>query len=219
MGDKEDGLALGGERAHDLHQFVDLLRREHGRRLVKYKDLVVAVEHLEDLHALLHAHGYIFDQGVGVDAHPVFFAQCKNFFARGVLFEKAHVGVFRAEDDVVQYRKDFDQLKVLMHHADAQRRGVVGVVDSDLLPVFADNAALGLIEAEKDAHQRRFARAVFAQQGVYFALFELEGHVIVGLDPGKFLGDAQHLDHIIAHPISPLYRYTVKGLSPKRQPP
>ena len=129
------------------------------------------------------------------------------------------MGVLRAQDDVVQYRKDFDQLEVLVHHADAQRRGVVGVVYFDFLPVFADGAALGLVKAEKDAHQRRFARAVLAQQGVDLALFELEGHVVVGLDPGKFLGDAQHFDHIIAHPISPLYRYTHRGLSPKRQPP
>ena len=45
----------GGHRAQGLEQLVDLLRREHRRRLVHDQDSRAAVEHLEDLDALLLA--------------------------------------------------------------------------------------------------------------------------------------------------------------------
>ena len=59
---------------HDLHELVDLLRGQDGRRLVEDQDLVVAVEHLEDLGALLHADGDVLDERVGVDVQAVFLA-------------------------------------------------------------------------------------------------------------------------------------------------
>ena len=59
VGNEEDALPLGGEILHDLHQLVDLLRGQHRSGLVKDQDLVVPVEHLEDLGALLHADGDI----------------------------------------------------------------------------------------------------------------------------------------------------------------
>ena len=52
-----------------------------------------------------------------------------------------------------------------------------------------------LIQAEQHTHQRTFARAVLAQQGVYLALAQLQGDIVVGLDAGKLLGDMEHLDH------------------------
>ena len=36
-----------------------------------------------------------------------------------------------------------------------------------------------------------------------FALLEFEGHVIVGLDPGKFLGDVEHFDNVLRRVIQP----------------
>ena len=47
---------------------------------------------------------------------------------------------------------------------------------------------LRLIQAKQNAHQRTFARAVFAQQGVYLAFAQLQGDIIVCLDPREFLG-------------------------------
>ena len=80
VGDEEDGLALGRKVFHDLHQLVDLLRGEDGGRLVEDEDLVVAVEHLQDFRALLHADGNVLDEGVRVDAQAVFLAQREDLF-------------------------------------------------------------------------------------------------------------------------------------------
>ena len=86
---------------------------------------------------------------------------------------------------------------MLVHHADVKRRGVVGVVDRDLLAVLFDDTLFRLIQAEENAHQRGLARAVLSQQSEDLALFQLQGDVIVCLDSGEYLGNVEHLDHIL----------------------
>ena len=180
--DEEDGLALARKLLHRGHELVDLLRGEHGGRLVEDEDLVVAVEHLEDLDALLHADGDVLDLGIEVDLQAVFFREFLDLFARFLALNEAELRRLRAEDDVVEHGEHVDELEVLVHHADAERGGIIGVVDLDGLAVFADLARLRLVQAEEHAHERGFAGAVFTEQGVDLALFELQGDVVVGLD-------------------------------------
>ena len=85
---------------------------------------------------------------------------------------------------------------MLVYHPDAERVGVVRVVDVDDLAIFLDRALLRLIQAEQDAHQRGLARAVFTEQRVDLAAPQLQGEDVVGLDPWEFLRDVQHLDHV-----------------------
>ena len=197
MGDEQDGLALLLEPAHDLHQLVDLLRGQHSGGFVKDQDLVVAVQHLQNLYALLHAHRDIADECVRVYPQTVLFAQRHHLFACLGLLQKAHLVGLHAQNDVVQHAEAFHQLEVLVHHADAQCVGIVGVADGNLLAVFQDLALFRLIQAEQHAHQCTFARAILAQKGVYLALAQLQGDIIVCLDTGEFLGNVEHLDHII----------------------
>ena len=197
VGNEQDGLAFLLEPAHDLHQFVDLLRGQHCGRLVEDQDLVVAVQHLQDLNTLLHTNRDIADQCIRIHAQAVLFAQGHHLFACLGLLQKAHLVGFHPQNDVVQHAEAFHQLEVLVHHADAQCVGIVGVADGNLLAVFQDLALFRLIQAEQHAHQRTFARAVLAQKGVYLALAQLQGDIIVCLDTGEFLGNVEHLDHII----------------------
>ena len=197
MADEQDALAFRRQVPHDLHQLVDFLGRQHGGGLVKDQYFVLAVQHLEDLGALLHAHGDIADLGVGVHLQAVFFAQLDHALAGlGLVKQSALAHGLHAQDDVVQHRKAFHQLKVLVHHADAQGVGVVGVADLDLLAVLLDDALLRLIQAEEHAHQRGFARAVFTQQRVDLALAQLQCDVVVGDDAGETLGNVQHFNGI-----------------------
>ena len=71
VGDEEDGFAFAGKLLHRGHQLLDLLRGEHRGRFVEDEDLVVAVEHLQDLDALLHTDRDILDLGVKVDVQAV----------------------------------------------------------------------------------------------------------------------------------------------------
>ena len=89
VGDKEDALSLRREILHDLHELFDLLRREHRGGLVEDEDLIVAVEHLEDLGALLHADGDVLDDRVRIDLQAVFLRELEHLFARLVLAQEA----------------------------------------------------------------------------------------------------------------------------------
>ena len=88
---------------------------------------------------------------------------------------------------------------MLMHHPNVQRRGVIGIADLDHLAVFLDHAFFRLVKAEQNAHQSGLSRAVLAQQRMNLSGPQLQGDVVVGLDPGENLGDVQHLDHIFRH--------------------
>ena len=192
MGNEQDRLALLSQVAHDLHQLVDLVRGKHGGGLVEDQDIVIAVEHLENFGSLLHAHGDVLNLRVQIDVQAVALAQGVHLFAGLSLIEEAEFARLRAQDDIIQHRKALHQLEMLMHHADAQGVGVVGVADHHVLAIDADFALLRLIQAEKHAHQRGFACAVLAQKRVNFTLAQLQGDIVVCDDARKSLGDMQH---------------------------
>ena len=64
------------------------------------------------------------------------------------LEEKAF-GRLYAEDDVVENRETFDQLKVLVHHTDVEIVGVVRRVDMDFLPILLDDSGGRLIQTKR----------------------------------------------------------------------
>jgi hypothetical protein len=68
--------------------------------------------------------------------------------------------------------------------------GGVGVLDHRRLAVDEDLAAIGLIEAVEDAHQRRLAGAVLADDAVDLALGDGEMDVAIGVDRAEALVDA-----------------------------
>ena len=197
MTDKEDALALLGQVAHDLHQLIDLLRGQYGGRLIKDKDLIIAVQHLQDLHPLLHTDGDILHLGVHVNGKPVFFRELLHLLPGFFLLQKAQLGVLRPQDDVIQHGKNINELEVLVHHADAQCRGVIGVIDLYRHAVFADLSFFRLVQAKEHAHQRTFARTVFAQQRVDLPAPQLQGNIVICLNAGELLGDVKHFNNVI----------------------
>ena len=212
MRDEQDALSLADKLLHDLHQFVDLLRRQHRCGLVENKDLVFTVQHLQDLHTLLHAHRNIGDTGIRVHPKAVPLREGRYLFPGLVHFQKAPARGLHAQYDVFQHSEVVHQLEVLMHHADAQTVRVVWVLDLDLLPVFPDNALFRLVHAEQHAHQRGFARAVFPQQGVDLALFQLQRYVVVCDDTRELFGDVAHLDDILVHTVTPMLFFPAKDM-------
>ena len=82
---------------------------------------------------------------------------------------------FGAEDDVFEHGEILDQHEMLVDHADAERDGVVGRLDRDRLAADPDLAAVGLVEAVEDRHQRRLAGAVLADDAVDGAALDRRG--------------------------------------------
>ena len=148
VGDEQDALTLGLEAPHDFHELVNLLGGQHGGGLIEDQDLIVPVEHLQDLHPLLHTYGDVGDLGVRVNFQVIPLGQSQDLFPGLLFLQDAHVTVLLAQDDVVQDGETFHQLKVLVYHADVQGRGVVGVPDLNHLAIFLNDALLRLIEAE-----------------------------------------------------------------------
>jgi hypothetical protein len=56
-----------------------------------------------------------------------------------------------------------------MNETDAQFLGVSHVTDLHLVPINSDAAFVGLVNASKDLHQRRFTGAIFADQRDHLA--------------------------------------------------
>ena len=194
--DEQDALALFGKAAHRVHELLYLLRRQHCRWLVEDQYLIVPVQHLEYLDALLHADCDVLHLRVEVHLEAVLLRERLNLFARLPLLQEAELRSLRAEDDVVQHREDLDELEVLVHHAYAQSRRVVRVVDLHGLAVLLDDALLRLVHAEEDAHQRALAGAVLAQKRVYLAAPELKRDIVVGHDAREPLCDAEHFYYV-----------------------
>ena len=197
VGDEEDGLALPSEILHDEQQLIDFLRRQYGGGLVEDEDLVVPVEHLQDLHTLLHTDSDVLHLGVQIYRQTVPLRQLLYLFPGLLLLQKAHLRGLGPQNDIVQHREHVHQLEVLMHHTDPQRCCVVGVIDLYCLSIFSDLAFFRLVQTEQDGHQRGFTGAIFPQKGVDLALPQLKGDVVIGLDAGKLLGDVKHFDHIL----------------------
>jgi len=96
---------------------------------------------------------------------------------------------FHTQHHVFRDGENRHQHEVLVHHADAQTDRIVGLVNLRLLAADKDFAGIGLIQSVEDVHQRRFAGAVFAQQGVDFPLFQRQVNVVVGEHAGEGFGD------------------------------
>ena len=220
VGDEEDALALGLEPAHDVHKLVDLLGGEDGGGLIEDEDLIVPVEHLQDLGALLHAHGDILHQGVRVHLQAVFVGEGHDLLPGLRLLQKAPLAGLHAQDDIVQHGEALHQLEVLVDHADAQVVGVVGVLNLHHPAVLLDGALLRPVQAEENAHQRGLAGAVLSQKRVDLTFLQLERNVVVGNDAGEPLGDIQHFDGIwlLQAYRPPSCRIVSAGPSAKRRP-
>jgi hypothetical protein len=78
VADEDDGHALGAQAGERGEQLVDLLRDEHGGRLVEDEHAGAAVEHLEDLDALAVADPQVLDERVRVDPEAVAAGQVEH---------------------------------------------------------------------------------------------------------------------------------------------
>ena len=196
VGNEQDGLSLCGQIPHDLHELIDLLGGQHGGRLVENEDLILPVQHLQNFGTLLHTHGDVLDECIGVNLQPIPLTELHNLGTGLFFLQKAHLCGLHTHDDVIQHSKALHQLKVLVYHTDTQGICIIGVFNGHLHAVLFDDALLSLVQAEQNAHQRRFARAVFAQQSMDLTLLQLKRDVVIGDDTGKPFCNVQHFNCI-----------------------
>ena len=152
---------------------MNFLRCQYRCRLVKNKDVIVAVQHFQYLRPLLHTNRDILDNGIRIYRKTIFFRQSNYFFARLLFPKQSSFCGFHSENNVVQNRKAFHKFEVLVYHTDSQGIRIVRVIYGNTFPVFVNLPLLRLIQPEKHTHQSGFSRTIFSEQRMDFPFFEL----------------------------------------------
>src|SRR5262245_19181522 len=88
---------------------------------------------------------------------------------------------------------------MLMHHPQTEPDRVVRRPDLALHAVNPDLPFIGGLEAVKELHDGRFARAVFADDGVYGAGGDREVDVSVRGHRAEAFGDSAHFYYVLIH--------------------
>ena len=189
VGDEQDRLPGPAQLAHDLEQLVGLPGREHRGGLVEDEHLRLPHEGLDDLDALLHAHGQVLDHGVRVHVEAVALGDLPDPAAGGLEVEGAAAGALRAEGHVLRDGEHRHQHEVLVHHADPGGHGVPGAPEGHLGAVHQDASPARPVQAVEDVHQGGLARPVLAEEAVDLPGLHDEVDVLVGREGAEPLGD------------------------------
>ena len=183
------------EHADGVEQHVDLPVGQRRGGLVHDEHPRIDGQRLGHLHHLLLGHAQIPHQLVGVDVHAQLVQQLLGLVVHPApVHLEAVLHQLTAHEDVLRHRQLLGQVQLLIDGGDVQRLGVLGGVDLHLLPVEQDLALVLGVSAGEDLHQRRFARAVFAQQRVDLALAHRQVHVVQRQHAREPLHDAAHLE-------------------------
>ena len=152
-----------------------------------------AIEHLEDLDALLFADRELPDVRSRIDAEPDVRGDRLDFGFRLAKVQEEARSV-HADEHVLGHGLRRDQGEMLVDHPDAVRDGIARRSERDRRSVHADRALVGLVQPGEDVHQRALACPVLAEQGVDLTGAHVEVDVIVGEHAGECLDDAGRLD-------------------------
>ena len=178
MRDDNDGLSVIAHASQHGEQLLRLLRRQHGRRLIKDQDVRTAVQYLDDLHGLLLRHRHVVDLLVRINVETVALADLAH--ALRVRAQIKAALVLEAEDYVFRRRENIHQLKMLVDHSDPVGKCVARGADVNPLSVDEDRTPVRIVNAGDHIHQRRLAAAVLSENGEDLAPFHPEGYVLVG---------------------------------------
>ncbi len=120
MADEDDSDPLRRQIAERVEQVVDLLRHEHGGRLVEDEDARSPIQHLHDLDPLAVADTELGHERVRLDRQAVDLAELGNPLLRRIEVEPDRRARLLAEHDVLGDGEVVGEHEVLMHHPDAQ---------------------------------------------------------------------------------------------------
>ena len=120
VGDVDDALALGLERADDLEEVLDLALGQRGGRLVHDENVGIVADRLGDLDHLPVGDGEVAHFRLGIDRNVEPLEQLLGALAHLVVAHEAEaVQRFAADPDVLGDRHEIHQVELLMDHGDA----------------------------------------------------------------------------------------------------
>ena len=179
--------------AQHVEQPGDLLRRQHGSRLVQDEDVRTPVKHLDDLDRLLFRYGHVVDLFHRVDVESVPFRDGGDLRVDRLQIESPLL--FHPQGDVLRRGEQVNQFEMLVDHPDPVGKGVLGGPDHDFPAVDQDPAFVRIIDARDHVHQGRFAASVFSEDREDFPPVDVQVNLAVGGHAAKSLCDAAHLQN------------------------
>ena len=186
--DKHHADAQQPQIVHHAEQVLGLARRQRGGRLIQHQHPRLQRQRLGDLNELLLRHAQLLHRAIEIDSHR---QPLENGLGlaphRPPIQQAPAVPDLPVEEDVVDGAHVGNQREFLKNNADAGLDRLAIVVKAALLAVDKNIALVRLINAAHDFHQRRFAGAVFAQQGVHFAALNGQIDAVQRLHAGKAL--------------------------------
>ncbi|KGS05236.1 ABC transporter, carbohydrate uptake transporter-2 (CUT2) family, ATP-binding domain protein [Burkholderia sp. ABCPW 111] len=201
-------MAAGAQPLDRLQQPVDLARHERGGRLVEHEDLVASDQRARDLHDLLLRDGELADQAIGRQIDAELLVQHRAAVApHPADVERQQAGEPRRaaerrrarEEQRLGDRKRRGQQAFLMDEADAggplaSGAGRRGGERRQRRAADRDLAFVRRVETREHLDERRFARAVLADQPVHGAARHRERRAAQRGDAVEALDDAPHVE-------------------------
>ena len=153
VGNDDNGMSLFPHPPQHIKKLPDLLDGKHRGRLIKNDDLGAVIKDLNDLQGLLFGHRHIVNLFSGIQVKAKFLRDLADLFI--AFLPQCEARLLSAHPDIVCGREHIHQLKMLVHHADAQPLGVLGRINGNLFPVNENAAAVRLIDSGQHIHQSR----------------------------------------------------------------
>ena len=152
-------------------------------------------QQLDDLDALLLAHGQLPDPRAGVDLQADILGESIDLGLGPAQVEPEPRPV-QAEEHVLGDRLRWHQGEVLVDHPDARGDRVARRAEVDVPAVDPDDTLIRPVQPGEHVHERALAGPVLAEERVDLAGPEVEVDVVVGEDARERLDDADRLDGV-----------------------
>ena len=210
MRDQDHRLALLLQQPQDGEQAIDLKARQRSGRLIQHQHAGLKRKRARDHHQMALRGGEAGGQHVGPNGEADLGEQLARLLVeQAAVDDRAAPEAHLAGEDVFGDGELLEDLDLLRHVADALRAGVGRGVEPHRRTVDADFAGIAPrdMHAVEDFHERRFARAVLADQRMDLAGMDREIDAAQRLHAAEILDDpADRQDGAaVAHlPLSPL---------------
>ena len=201
MRDVNNGAPLVPQLVDDAEQAVHLVLGQRRGGFVHNNDFRVIGDRFRDLDELQVGRRQRTREHGRVNVQIELLKQLFGLFVHGAVADGHALFREAAQPDILHDRPEPDGVQLLMDHGYAQIERLLGGVDDFTFSVQNDFAAVLMINTEQALHQRGFARAILAHQGVDSARAHLQGDVVEGFDARKYLADAVHFQYVFAHTV------------------
>ena len=189
VGDNHNGLAAVPHIAQDAEQLFRLLGGKDGGRLVQNQNFSPTVQHLHNFHRLLLGHGHIVNLLVGVYIKAIGVADFLNLLPGFLQIQPSG----QTQHNVLGGGQHIHQLEMLVNHANAMGKGILGRGDNHLFVIDENIAGIREIDAGEHIHQGGLAASVFTQQCQNFSPVNIQPDPVIGKHRAKGFCDVAHL--------------------------